>query len=65
MSISFEAIYKNGVLVPLTKIYLNEHQKVLLKIVTPRSLVNETKGMIKGNVIYLKQIAESQELIHY
>lgn len=65
MAISVEAIYKDGVLEPLTKIHLKEQQKVLLKIVFPRSLVNETRGMIKGNAAYLQQIAESQEMLEW
>jgi predicted DNA-binding antitoxin AbrB/MazE fold protein len=65
MSVSFNAIYKNGVFEPLTKIPLKEQQKVLLKIISPRSRVNETRGMIKGNEVYLKQIAESKELLEW
>lgn len=61
MESAFTAIYKNGILKPLSRINLKEKQKIVLKIISSKSIVQETKGMINGNTAYLKQIAESSE----
>ncbi len=59
------AVYENGILRPLTPVNLNEHQKVTLKILKKKSVVIATKGMIRGNSSYLKEIAESEELAEW
>lgn len=59
------AVYENGILRPLTPLNLKEHEKVNLKITRKKSVVLATKGMIQGNSKYLKEIAESEELVEW
>jgi predicted DNA-binding antitoxin AbrB/MazE fold protein len=65
MENSFSAIYKDGVLEPLSKIDLKEQQQVKLKVLSQKSIVQATKGMIKANAEYLQQVAESEELLEW
>jgi predicted DNA-binding antitoxin AbrB/MazE fold protein len=58
----FSAIYENGTFIPLSKIDFKEKQKVDLKVIPSKSVVQTTKGLIKGNTQYLRDIAESKEL---
>jgi len=56
------AVYEDGVLKPLTPVDFEDHQQVNLKIIAPKSIVEETRGMVPGNSKYIKEIAESKEL---
>ena len=57
------AIYEKGMLRPLEELPLEERQRVMLMIITKRSVVQETKAMFKTPPQILKEIAESEELI--
>ena len=59
---SFIAVYEDGILKPLTPVDFKEHEKVNLKVVNTKSTVLKTKGIVKGNPKFIKEIAESQEL---
>ncbi|NIA30396.1 MAG: DUF104 domain-containing protein, partial [Actinobacteria bacterium] len=56
METVFTAIYKNGILKPLSKVDFEENKQVVLKIIHSGSIVKNTKGMIKGKAQFLKQI---------
>ncbi|UCE17777.1 MAG: antitoxin family protein [Gemmatimonadota bacterium] len=58
---SFIAVYEDGILKPLTPVDFKEHEKVNLKVVNEKSTVLETKGMVKGNPKFIKEVAESKE----
>lgn len=62
METVFTAIYKNGILKPLSKVDIEENKQVVLKIIRSDSIVENTKGMIKGKAQFLKEVAESREL---
>jgi predicted DNA-binding antitoxin AbrB/MazE fold protein len=47
MSITFDAIYENGVLKPIEPLALKEHEKVRVTIQVDLSLARQTAGMIK------------------
>ena len=63
MSEVITAVYEKGVLRLLEELPLEEHQTVLLKIISGESVVKETKGMFKIAPQVLKEIAESEELL--
>ncbi len=48
MAKSFEAIFKKGVLKPLTVIDLKENEKVKIVIETIENVARDTSGMIRG-----------------
>jgi predicted DNA-binding antitoxin AbrB/MazE fold protein len=64
MSITFEAIYEDGVLKPEKPLPLKEHEKVRVTIQPATSWVEETAGMIqwKGTPEELQRFAEDPEL---
>ncbi len=43
-----EAIYENGVLKPLSRLELQEHEKVKIVLENVESVARATSGMIKG-----------------
>jgi antitoxin YefM len=59
------AIYEKGLLRPLEELPLEERQRVRLKIIRERSVVQETKAMFKAPPQILKEIAESEELLEW
>ena len=63
MSEVIAAVYEKGILRLLEELPLEEHQTVLLKIISGESVVKETKGMFKTAPHVLKEIAESEELL--
>jgi len=65
MENSFAAIYKDGIIKPLSKINFKEKQKLVLKVISSKSLVQKTKGMINANAAHLKEVAESEELLEW
>jgi antitoxin YefM len=65
MSEVIMAIYEKGMLRPLEELPLEERQRVTLKIITKRSIVQETKAMFKAPPQILKEIAESEELLEW
>ena len=65
MSEVIMAIYEKGTLRPLEELPLEERQQVRLKIITERSVVQETKAMFKAPPRILREIAESEELLEW
>jgi len=65
MSEVIMAIYEKGMLRPLEELPLEERQRVTLRIITKRSVVQETKAMFKAPPQILKEIAESEELLEW
>lgn len=65
MSEVIRAIYERGVLRPLEELPLEEHQRVVLKIITKGSVVQETKAMFKVPPQILREVAESKELLEW
>lgn len=65
MENSFTAIYKDGILKPLSKLNFKEKEKLVLKVISSKSVVQTTKGMINGNAAYLKEVAESEDLLEW
>ncbi len=59
------AIYEKGMLRPLEELPLEEHQRVVLKIITKVSIVQETKAMFKVPPQILREVAESEELLEW
>ncbi|RMD99919.1 MAG: DUF104 domain-containing protein [Calditrichaeota bacterium] len=58
---TFKAIFKKGLLKPLSDLPLNDNEEVVLKIVSPKSIVLESRAMICGKQRYLREIAENEE----
>ena len=56
------AIYENGILKPLGKIDLKEHQKVEIIVNPKESAVDRTKGMFTADPGLVKFIAEDATL---
>lgn len=54
-----KAIYKNNVLRPLEKLNINEGEEIEINIC---NAVHETRGIIRINPKFGKEIAESDEL---
>lgn len=63
MTKTIEAIYEDGVLKPLQKIDLKEHEKVMLILKPERSAVDKTKGMFKADPELIKFIAEDDSIL--
>ena len=59
------AIYERGMLRPLKELPLEEHQQVVLRIITTGSVVQETKAMFKVPPQILREVAESKELLEW
>lgn len=64
MSLTFEAVYENGVLKPVQPLPLKEHEKVRVTVQTSASWVEETRGIIgwKGDPEELRRLAVVPEL---
>lgn len=63
MSMSVEAIFEKGVLKPLGKIDLKEHQKVEIVVRPKESAVERTKGMFRARPDLIKFIAEDDAVL--
>lgn len=63
MSKTVEAIFENGVLKPLEKIDLKEHQKVEIIVRPKESAVDRTKGMFKADPEIVRFIAEDDSIL--
>jgi predicted DNA-binding antitoxin AbrB/MazE fold protein len=63
MSEVITAVYEKGVLRPVKELLLEEHQTVMLRIISRESIVKETKGMFRIAPHVLKETAESEELL--
>ena len=63
MSKTVEAIFENGVLKPLGKIDLKEHQKVEIIVRPKESAVDRTKGMFKADPEIVRFIAEDDSIL--
>lgn len=63
MSMSVEAIFEKGVLKPLGKIDLKEHQKVEIVVRPKESAVERTKGMFRARPDLIKFIAEDDTIL--
>ena len=69
MTITVEAIYENGVLKPMERLPLSEHEQVRVSIYTPADIqkaldaVRRSYGLIPwtGDVGTLRRIAEDDE----
>lgn len=59
-----EAVYKKGVLKPLTKVNFKEHQKIRLTLSPSESAVLSTKGIFKINPKIAQKIAEDDSLLN-
>lgn len=62
MSMAVEAIFEKGVLKPLGKIDLKEHQKVEIVVRPKESAVERTKGMFRARPDMINFIAEEVRL---
>ncbi|MBI5182100.1 MAG: antitoxin family protein [Nitrospirae bacterium] len=56
-----EVIYENGVLKPLEKIELNEHQKVEIIIKEKRGVAKISQGIVKGAPEVIEEVALNPE----
>lgn len=63
MSRAVEAIFEKGVLKPLEKIDLKEHQKVEIVVKPKESAVERTKGMFRAKPDLIKFIAEDNSIL--
>jgi predicted DNA-binding antitoxin AbrB/MazE fold protein len=63
MTKTVEAIYEDGVLKPLQKIDLKEHEKVMVILKPEKSAVDKTKGMFKADSELIKFIAEDDSIL--
>lgn len=63
MSMAIEAIFEKGVLKPLEKIDLKEHQKVEIIVMPKESAVDRTKGMFRAKPELIKFIAEDDAIL--
>lgn len=63
MSLAVDAIFENGVLKPLGKIDLEEHQKVGLILSPKESAVEKTKGMFRAQPDLIRTIAEDDAIL--
>ena len=63
MSISFEAIYENGMLKPAQPLPLKEHEKVLVTLQPAISLARQTAGMVPwtGEIEALESLVRDPE----
>jgi predicted DNA-binding antitoxin AbrB/MazE fold protein len=63
MSLTFDAVYENGVLKPAQALPLQEHEKVRVTIEPDIDWVERTAGMIKwtGDHETLRRLAEDVE----
>lgn len=61
MSQVIEAIYENGVLKPLEKIDLKEHQKIEIFIKEKESVAKRSQGILKGDPKVIEEIAMNPE----
>ena len=52
-------------LASIEELLLEKHQRVMLKIIKKRSVVQETKAMFKAPPQILKEITESEELLEW
>jgi len=62
MSTAIKAIFEKGVLKPLEKIDLKEHQKVEIVVKPKESAVERTKGMFRARPDLIKFIAEDNSI---
>jgi len=62
MSTAIKAIFEKGVLKPLEKIDLKEHQKVEIVVKPKESAVERTKGMFRARPDLIKFIAEDDSI---
>jgi len=58
-----EAVFENGVLKPLEKMDLKEHQRVDIIVRPKKSAVNKTKGMFRARPDLIKFIAEDDSIL--
>jgi predicted DNA-binding antitoxin AbrB/MazE fold protein len=63
MSLTFDAVYENGVLKPSQTLPLQEHEKVRVTIEPGLTWTERTAGMLKwtGDPEVLRRIAEDDE----
>ena len=63
MSLTFDAVYENGVLKPAQTLPLKEHEKVRVTIEPDIDWVERTAGMLEwtGDPEVLRRIAEDDE----
>ncbi|HBI44773.1 MAG TPA: hypothetical protein DDY78_18255 [Planctomycetales bacterium] len=63
MSLTFDAVYENGVLKPAQALPLQEHEKVRVTIEPGLTWTERTAGMLKwtGDPEVLRRIAEDDE----
>ncbi len=58
---TIEAIYEDGVLKPLKKIDLREHQKIEIIIKEKESVAKRSQGVVKGTRETIEEVALSPE----
>ncbi|MGB9629957.1 MAG: antitoxin family protein [Thermodesulfobacteriota bacterium] len=56
-----EAIYENGVLKPLTRLDIKEHEKVQIIIKENTSLTKMSQGIVKGNSEVIEDVSLNPE----
>jgi predicted DNA-binding antitoxin AbrB/MazE fold protein len=63
MSITIEATYEGGVLIPVAPLPFKEHEKVRLTVESDVSLTRRTAGMLRwsGDAETLRRLAEDPE----
>ncbi len=58
---TIKVIYKDGVLKPLGKIKLKEHQKIEIYIIEKESVVKLSQGIVKGTSAVIEEVALNPE----
>ncbi len=64
MQKTIDAIYENGVIRPLERLFLSESQKIKITIETAESLAAATKAIIKADADVVREVALSDEYLY-
>ena len=64
MQKTIDAIYENGVIKPLERLFLSESQKIKITIETAETVAAATKAIIKADANVVRQVALSDEYLY-